>query len=350
MQQALDPHCATTILLGDRGEQRRATDARAWSVVHACAHWVAYTTAMAAKNAKGEGRKALQPAAMMQQLRAEVNTLLLALQKRAMARQEMQAFLEDWVDSGAAEHLPHEKIALVALQAKPQQHMNEQATAASAPHILAFSDGSWDPDGGSFEPGVGAVEFAMLCEDDAREEEQRARSRGESTPTLFQLGQIGLDKEQRSQSWAKLTHVHVGEVEGGDAKTNNVAELRGLQYLLRRAAKRPIGTKTKIATDSLYARNVTLGVWKFRRGQHASLIKEMRATLRNARRRHGLHGIHIDHVRSHTGMPGNELADEAAAIALERANTAPELQHALPPPPGIAWGEKALKDMGATTR
>ena len=134
------------------------------------------------------------------------------------------------------------------------------------------------------------------------------------------------------------------------AKTNNVAELRGLQYLLRRAAKRPIGTKTKIATDSLYARNVTLGVWKFRRGQHASLIEEMRATLRSARRRHGLHGIHIDHVRSHTGMPGNELADEAAAVALERANTAPELQHALPPPPGIAWGEKALKDMGATTR
>ena len=97
---------------------------------------------------------------------------------------------------------------------------------------------------------------------------------------------------------------------GAPGHTNNTGELSAVAYALRRAlARRGAQGRTRIYTDSLYAKNMTTGRWMPKR-QHrnAPLISTLRRLWRQTQTR--MPGcVDIVHVRSHIEIPGNEIAD-----------------------------------------
>ena len=119
-----------------------------------------------------------------------------------------------------------------------------------------------------------------------------------------------------------LTHVQGGPVVedprdtgyvGATKQSNNTGELTALFYALRRAYQRNRDAPAEdIYTDSLYARNVTLGVWRGKRRKHAKMIRNLRTLWKQVQMKRGRDTVRILHVRSHIGVPGNELADRAA--------------------------------------
>ena len=119
---------------------------------------------------------------------------------------------------------------------------------------------------------------------------------------------------------AELTWVDHGEVctepgeagyVGAAAHTNNTGEITAMYHALRRAAKRPERTHV-IHSDSLYTIHMTTGKWMPRRKgvRNRVAIDAVRRLYRMQQRRGA--GIHLRHVRSHTRVPGNELADQLA--------------------------------------
>ena len=54
-----------------------------------------------------------------------------------------------------------------------------------------------------------------------------------------------------------------------------------------------------------------MGIW-LPRGSNVGLVREVRAMWRRAQALRGRHAVRIEHVRSHTAVPGNELADKLA--------------------------------------
>ena len=106
----------------------------------------------------------------------------------------------------------------------------------------------------------------------------------------------------------------VGHENAWAKKTNNTGELVALLIALRRAANRPRHSpKEVIWVDSLYARNLTMGIW-LPRGENMSLVRETRGMWRKVQSMRGRHAVRIEHVRSHTAVPGNELADQLAEM------------------------------------
>ena len=79
--------------------------------------------------------------------------------------------------------------------------------------------------------------------------------------------------------------------------------------------------------DSLFARNLTMGVWLPRKGRNLALVKQLRAEWRQVQIRRGRHAVKIEHVRSHTGIPGNELADKLAERGLYLDEKDPNLPY-----------------------
>ena len=77
--------------------------------------------------------------------------------------------------------------------------------------------------------------------------------------------------------------------------------------------------------DSLYARNLTMGIWLPRRNTNIELVREVREAWRRCSIRRGVGTVRIQHVRSHTGVPGNELADQLADAAARGASEEPDL-------------------------
>ena len=99
---------------------------------------------------------------------------------------------------------------------------------------------------------------------------------------------------------------------GATAHTNNTGELTAMHYALQRAAARAPGKgKEVIWSDSLYTINMTTGMWLPKRKRNNDVIARLRHTWRWVQRaRPG--EVSIRHVRSHTKVPGNELADQLA--------------------------------------
>ena len=60
------------------------------------------------------------------------------------------------------------------------------------------------------------------------------------------------------------------------------------------------------------ALRATTGVWLPRHRKNIQLVKELRQAWRLAQIRRGRGAVRIEHVRSHTAVPGNELADMLA--------------------------------------
>ena len=99
---------------------------------------------------------------------------------------------------------------------------------------------------------------------------------------------------------------------------------------LHRAARRGKGAPKEIIwVDSLYARNMTMGVWLPKKGRNLELVKQLRAEWRQVQIRRGRHAVKIAHVRSHTGVPGNELADKLAEWGLYLDEKDPNLPYGI---------------------
>ena len=58
-------------------------------------------------------------------------------------------------------------------------------------------------------------------------------------------------------------------------------------------------------------RNITMGIWMPNK-ENVELARELRMAWRQTQLARGRGAVRIDHVRSHTGVPGNELADRLA--------------------------------------
>ena len=96
---------------------------------------------------------------------------------------------------------------------------------------------------------------------------------------------------------------------GAEAHTNNTGELSALYYALRRALSRPSGQGLEeIHSDSTYSINMTQGTWLPNVKRTKPMIGLMRRTWRQLQRRRPGE-VRLVHVRSHTQVPGNELAD-----------------------------------------
>ena len=120
---------------------------------------------------------------------------------------------------------------------------------------------------------------------------------------------------------ARLAWIKVGTVQderdaadyiGACGHTNNTGELSALYYALERALQRR-GTREVVHSDSLYAINMTRGVWLPRRKgkRNAPMIGRLRSLWCRLRwERPG--EVELRHVRSHVRVPGNELADYLA--------------------------------------
>lgn len=170
---------------------------------------------------------------------------------------------------------------------------------------------------------------------------------------------------ERPNMWGRLRHVLGGPVLEGRSNppgnlghtsraSNNTAELSALYNALHRAAQRPCDAPPEdIHTDSLYARNVTLGLWRGKRRVHATMICNLRRLWMRVQAKRGRGAVRILHVRSHIGIPGNELADALATRAMENANDAKNTavgKQPNPKPIGLAWARAQMRAVTGSDR
>ena len=108
---------------------------------------------------------------------------------------------------------------------------------------------------------------------------------------------------------AVVTEPDEAQYIGAQAQTNNTGELTGMYEMVCRALTRDAGTGAeKLCTDSLYAMHMTTGHWIPKVKRNAVLIGRLRAKWRELRRKRPGE-VRIKHVRSHTAVLGNEIAD-----------------------------------------
>ena len=87
-----------------------------------------------------------------------------------------------------------------------------------------------------------------------------------------------------------------------------------------------------------------MGIWLPHKGKNISLVKEARAMWRRAQALRGRHAVRIEHVRSHTMVPGNELADRLAELGRSLGPLDPDV--------GVAEAQRAMTTiaLAANTR
>jgi ribonuclease HI len=180
-----------------------------------------------------------------------------------------------------------------------------------------YTDGSWEPpedDQASALAGAGLVTFRVDTAEDAQNEGL--------VPTRFPLHQVTtrppIKKEEASIHYVKSWHVEDNEYmpnwNGARKSTNNTAEISALIKAIENAYTRGPGTgREEICSDSLYAINMTTGKWMPKACKNSeSTNEELISTARHAWRtlmRARPNEVQLTHVRSHTNIPGNEVAD-----------------------------------------
>ena len=121
--------------------------------------------------------------------------------------------------------------------------------------------------------------------------------------------------------------------------TNNTGEITALYVALTRALRRPRGAgREDVHTDSLYALNMATGKWMPSRGhRNTKMIEELRSLWRRLQRARP-HEVRLRHVRSHTRVAGNELADWLADAGAQGGR------------PSRQWAEQRLRGWLAEQR
>ena len=72
-----------------------------------------------------------------------------------------------------------------------------------------------------------------------------------------------------------------------------------------------------------------MGIWLPRKGKNIGLVKQLRQEWRQTQIRRGRHAVRVEHVRSHTGVPGNELADRLADAGMQLDQDDPDAPYGL---------------------
>ena len=102
------------------------------------------------------------------------------------------------------------------------------------------------------------------------------------------------------------------------AHTNNTGEMTAMHIALTRTLTRAHGAGNDVIhSDSQYTIKMTTGEWMPHRGhRNTCIVANLRALWRKVlRARPG--EVSLKHVRSHTGLPGNDLADWLADMAAD---------------------------------
>ena len=103
---------------------------------------------------------------------------------------------------------------------------------------------------------------------------------------------------------------------GATAHTNNTGEMTALLEAVRGEVRRAATGPTEFKVDSLYAINVATGRWAVKRGRrNAELARRLYEAYEDLRRRRPRGHVWITHVRAHTKVRGNEVADGLAKKA-----------------------------------
>ena len=193
-----------------------------------------------------------------------------------------------------------------------------------------FSDGHWEgerEDGGANGPpppaGWGVVELTV-CEPPTQTLQNLSETLqnpavplqvSDRVPIAPLLAPQGPDWSQGAArvTWADSDMVEESPVSpfwlGALAQTNNTGELSGMHYMIRRARQRPRGSGGEdLWSDSLYAIHMTTGKWMPKCTRNVEFIRNLRRDWR-ALQRHRPGECRLRHVRSHTKVPGNEIAD-----------------------------------------
>ena len=190
-------------------------------------------------------------------------------------------------------------------------------------YIHQYSDGAWeepDEDTPPTPAGYGVVEFEEV---ETPRAPMNATGSGDGS---YEMGQRGV-KEPSNPRRAKMTWAAAGIVEtdpdgdeyiGATKHTNNTGELTAMHIMLRRALTRHAGhTEETLHSDSLYAINMTTGKWMPRKQANQALVSDLRRKWRQLQRKRPQE-VSLKHVRSHIGMPGNEVADHLAGLRWTR--------------------------------
>ena len=282
---------------------------------------------------------------MMRTCRKKVQEVAETRWRKALREGKQQAFREAWLRTGAAYMMKGRELKVHALRCA-ESTSERQADAQGSAEIEMYCDGAWDPESGNFTAGAAAVEFDLRkAESPTPEASADATDESDSAAQLSDLDQTrntsskwySLQQQKVTPkpptrrgrlTWAVGTQVGTRGHERSTATkmTNNTGELLALLLAIRRATqRRNAPSKETIWVDSLYARNLTMGIWLPRRNTNIELVREVREAWRRCSIRRGVGTVRIQHVRSHTGVPGNELADQLADAAARGASEEPDL-------------------------
>jgi ribonuclease HI len=107
----------------------------------------------------------------------------------------------------------------------------------------------------------------------------------------------------------------------GDFCSNNQAEYAALLAGLGWVLEAPIVNAVEVCADSLLVLNQVQGIWHIRAPKLGPLYSAIKKQLETLTER----GVTVTfaHVRGHTGVSGNELADREASLAIDEKTEAP---------------------------
>ena len=213
-----------------------------------------------------------------------------------------------------------------------QLHHKAQATTTTARtgtkeggryEWRTYVDGSWtEPEENQPPPpaGAGLVTFRMSPQRNVPHSQQNTIE-----PDSFPLDQRTMHADAK-KGRGFIHHVRAWQVEtdplapgwiGARKSTNNTGEITALVEAMEMAITRGTGAgREEISSDSLYAINMTTGKWMPKREINQEIIWHARVTwqkLQDQRPRE----VDIVHVRSHTKVPGNEVADRLTDIGAQ---------------------------------
>jgi len=278
--EVLDHTDPRVTLLGDRGPEARATTNEVWRVVHATAISTIWQSRNLGRNTNTGAHAHPHAGRMLRTIRQKVQELASARWRLQKSCGKLQQMHIDWALTGAAQ-IDKKGIRVCVLcrgLTCPRSPPARRVTHSQ------YCDGGWDPESGNLTAGVGVAEFEEVHADaptpatSAADTPAVPRARPDPlAQTTYCMEQSGADlRDATKVRGARLTGTYVATVVsyeddqegcpgyiGATKHTNNTAELTALHQAIVTASKRPEPRGSEdIWTDSLYARNMTMGVWR----------------------------------------------------------------------------------------